>query len=77
LNGLAVFLSNELGRPVINETGLNGTYDINLAVPMDSETDLGSAIMTTLQDQSGLALKSRKVFADMLVITHIEHPSEN
>ena len=83
LNGLVVFLSNELNRPVIDETGLNGNYDINLEVPLDSQTeddsqtDLGSAIMTTLQDQSGLALKSRKVPADMLVITHIERPTQN
>jgi bla regulator protein blaR1 len=83
LHGLVVFLSNELDRPVIDETGLNGNYDINLEVPLDSQTDadsqtdVGSAIMTTLPDQLGLALKSRKVSADMIVITHIERPSEN
>lgn len=83
LQGLVVFLSNELDRPVIDETGLNGNYDINLEVPLDSETDvdspkdLGSAIMTTLKDQLGLALKSRKVSADMIVVTSIERPTEN
>jgi len=83
LHGLVVFLSNELDRPVIDETGLSGNYDINLEVPLDSQTDVdsktavGSAIMTTLPDQLGLTLKSRKVSADLLVITHIERPTEN
>jgi len=33
--------------------------------------------MTTLQEQLGLTLKSQKVSADMIVITHIERPTEN
>lgn len=89
LHNLVVFLSSELGRPVIDETGLNGNYDINLQVPLnsqtdvdpqtdvDTQTDVGSAIMTTLQEQLGLTLKSQKVSADMIVITHIERPTEN
>jgi bla regulator protein blaR1 len=77
LHGLAVFLSNELGRPVVDETGLSGNYDIHLSVSVDQETDLGSAIMTELPDQLGLTLKSRKLFADMIAITHIERPTEN
>jgi bla regulator protein blaR1 len=89
LHSLVVFLSNELGRPVIDETGLSGNYDINLEVPLesqtdvdpqtdvDTQTDVGSALITTLQEQLGLTLKSRKVSGDMLVITHIERPTEN
>jgi bla regulator protein blaR1 len=77
LHGLVVFLSNELDRPVIDETGLSGNYDINLAVPVDSETDLGSGIMAMLRDQLGLALKSRKVPADMIVVTNVGRPTEN
>jgi bla regulator protein blaR1 len=89
LHNLVVFLSNELGRPVIDETDLSGNYDINLQVPLNSQTDVdpqtdvdtptdvGSAIVTTLPEQLGLTLKSQKVSADMLVITHIERPTEN
>jgi uncharacterized protein (TIGR03435 family) len=77
LSGLISFLSNELDLPVTDETGLKGNHDVNLAVPEDSQTDADAAMITALQDQLGLKLKSRKVLADIVVITSIEHPSEN
>lgn len=77
LRSLVNFLSGQLGRPVTDETGLNGNYDATLEVPMDSQTERGSAIITALQDQFGLILKSRKVSGDIIVVAHIERPSEN
>lgn len=77
LDSLASFLSGQLGRPVVNETGLDGNYDETFEVPMDAETDRGSAILIALQDQFGLKLQSKRVSADMIVIAHIERPSGN
>jgi uncharacterized protein (TIGR03435 family) len=56
----------ELDLPVADETGLKGNDDVNLAVPVDSQTDSDAAIITALQDQLGLKLKSGKFFADII-----------
>ena len=56
---------------------LNSQTDVDPQTDVDTQTDVGSAIMTTLQEQLGLTLKSQKVSADMIVITHIERPTEN
>lgn len=83
LSRLVSFLSNVLDLPVSDETGLKGNYDVNLAVPedsqapRDSQTDADAAMITALQEQLGLKLKSQKVLADIIVITSIEQPSEN
>lgn len=76
-----------LGRPVIDETGLNGTYDFTLdwapdmnssssPVPND-EVLVGSSFAEALKDQLGLKLKPTKAPIRMLVIDHIEKPTEN
>jgi uncharacterized protein YciI len=56
----------ELDLPVADETGLKGNDDVNLAVPVDSQTDSDAAIITALQDQLGLKLKSGKFSADII-----------
>jgi len=77
-------LSNELGRMVIDKTGLEGTYDLALQWNPDSgsaasasDTSAGSSIFTALQEQLGLKLESAKGLVQTLVIDHIEQPSEN
>ena len=79
-----------IGRPVIDQTGLQGGYYIKLqwarpqpasANPgMDIAPPLGPAgpdIFTALQQQLGLKLESTKGPVEVLVIDHIERPSEN
>jgi uncharacterized protein (TIGR03435 family) len=78
---LAVFLSNFLKRPVQDDTGIQGLYDIDLAFePLDNppsqETGVPS-LAAALQDQLGLKLGSRKLQVKSLVVDHIEHPSLN
>jgi len=76
-------LSNMLGRAVINNTGLIGKYDVNLAARSDlleSQTDpadLNFAIVDAVEKQLGLKLESIKAPEEVLVIDRIEHPSAN
>jgi bla regulator protein blaR1 len=78
---LAEALSRQLGRNVIDKTGLNGEYDFDLRWAPDvgdgdSPPD-GPSIFTALQEQLGLKLESSKAPVDAIVIDHIERPSAN
>jgi uncharacterized protein (TIGR03435 family) len=86
-------LSDQLGRPVLDKTGLTGRYDLNLQwTPDDSQLPTfkatgtpsasqsaasGSSLFTTMQDQLGLKLESQDSPVEILVIDHVEKPSEN
>ena len=75
------------GRVVINKTGLTGSYDFSLKwVPMEtmsssgaaSTTDAeGASLFTAIEEQLGLKLVAGKGPGQVLVIDHIERPSEN
>jgi bla regulator protein BlaR1 len=85
-------LSQQLGRTVIDKTGLTGNYDFTLqwtpdqalsggfaGEPKDSASapDTGPSIFTAIQEQLGLRLESQKGPVDILVIDRVEQPSEN
>jgi uncharacterized protein (TIGR03435 family) len=79
---LATTLSG-LGRPVIDETGLNTQrFDYELrwtpvtASSGASTSDAGS-IFTALEEQLGLKLVPKEAPLDVLVIDHIERPAPN
>ncbi len=80
------------GRPVVDQTGLGGTYDFTLrwtrerlsAHPQSDQSGATSstqpeapALFTSLAEQLGLRLMSTKGPVEVLVIDHIEKPSEN
>jgi uncharacterized protein (TIGR03435 family) len=79
---LALQLSNNQGvnRPVLDRTGLAGTYDYTLeSVPgygARQDGDAGS-IFTAIQEQLGLKLEATKASIEILVIDHAEKPSGN
>jgi uncharacterized protein (TIGR03435 family) len=77
LGALAAFLTEQFGRPVIDRTGLKGSYDIKFQVPIDPEADRESQITTALQDQLGLKITSQKATVDTIFIEHLEAPSAN
>lgn len=98
VSGLAHLLSEQLGRDVLDQTGLKGIYDFTLkwtpeqggpmtlrgpeganpgadsAPPAEAS---GPSIFTAIQEQLGLKLESTKGPTEVLVIDHIERPSEN
>jgi uncharacterized protein (TIGR03435 family) len=74
-----------LDRNVVDRTGLAGTYDLILHFERSSvdpnavaPDPLGPpSIFTALQEQLGLKLESQTAPMDVLVIDHVEKPSEN
>jgi len=73
-------LSNEIGRQVVDETGLTDNYDFQLRWSPDDQQgmpDAGPTVFTALQEQLGLKLISAKGPVEVIIIDHIERPSEN
>lgn len=98
MSGLVHLLSQQLGRDVLDQTGLKGNYDFTLTwTPEHGETMMpggpaggnpgpenappaassGPSIFTAIQEQLGLKLEATKAPAEVLVINHVERPSEN
>jgi uncharacterized protein (TIGR03435 family) len=80
IESLATNLSNYLGSPVLNATGLTAKYDIALCWVPDGVPDAepGPTLPAALQEQLGLKLDSEKSAIDVVVIDHAEKtPTEN
>jgi len=84
------FLSQSVDRTVVDRTGLGGVFDFTLefapelgpgsqpgATASASDPSAPPSIFTALQEQLGLKLESQKGPVDVLVIDHVEQPSEN
>lgn len=75
-------IAQYLDRPVIDKTGLTGKYDYHLEFsdagqPAPSADALGPSVLTAFQDQLGLKLTAGTGPVEVLVIDHVEKPSEN
>jgi uncharacterized protein (TIGR03435 family) len=69
-------------RPVVDQTGLTGRYDIRLKWTFDetqAPTDGSAApsLFTAIQEQLGLKLGAVKAMADVLVVDKVERPGAN
>jgi uncharacterized protein (TIGR03435 family) len=91
MSSFAGMLSDHVDRMVVDQTGLTGHYDFKLDWTPENATPAtnapngastspdpsGPSIFTALQEQLGLKLESTKAPVEVLVIDHIEAPSEN
>jgi uncharacterized protein (TIGR03435 family) len=83
-----------LGKPVVDQTGLTGNYDVAVEFSMEATRNAqraanatsspdaaapppGMTFMDAVAEQLGLKLEPAKAPVQMLVIDHIERPSEN
>jgi uncharacterized protein (TIGR03435 family) len=79
-----------LDRPVVDQTGLTGSFDMHVTFlpdetqfhgrPMGMSADAANAapsLYDALQQQLGLKLTAGKTAVDMIVIDHVEKPSAN
>ncbi|AFL89248.1 Protein of unknown function (DUF3738) [Terriglobus roseus DSM 18391] len=77
----------DLDRPILDKTGLSGTYDFVLEFTPEyleevrpiagSEEVPGPSFVSALNDQLGLRLKKETGTATLFVVDHVEYPSEN
>jgi len=83
-------LAQQLGRPVVDKTGLDGNYDFTFEFTPEPVGLKGAieardappasdspSIFVALKEQLGLKLESHKGPVEILVIDHAEKPSEN
>ena len=78
---LAAIIANFVDRPVLDKTGLTGTYEIlwdqqELLQDLRAAGKPAPSIFPAVQ-QLGLKLEAAKAPMQMLVIDHAERPSEN
>jgi uncharacterized protein (TIGR03435 family) len=85
------FLTSQVGKLVVDQTGLKSSYDFTLewtpdpglvtgrVGPPDAPPppEDGPSIFTALREQLGLRLESTKGPVDFIVIDHAERPSAN
>ena len=82
---LADFLSGPMQVRVLDMTGLEGQYDFKFDLMAfaltdpgpGQEPDVAGMVLSGLEPQLGLKLESRKAPVEMLVVDHLEKPSEN
>ncbi len=76
----------QLGRPVVDRTGLTGQYKVDLigdfarGLQVEAENDfkeVGPSIFDALQEQVGLKLEPAKGSIPYVVVDHVEPPTEN
>lgn len=87
----AWILSQMLDQPVIDQTGLRQYYDFKLEWTPEPPPDLGARggadaslpptngpdLYTAIREELGLRLESHKGPVEVMIIDHIERPSEN
>jgi bla regulator protein BlaR1 len=72
-----------LGRPVVDQTGLTGTYDFVMDYTPDPRPSYatvdsdGPGFREALKEQLGLKLEDGRAPVDFLVLDHVEHPNAN
>jgi uncharacterized protein (TIGR03435 family) len=86
MTGFARVLESDVDRPVVDMTGLDGTYDIRLEFAPETPLPFAPgppdpqvpALFTALTEQLGLRLESRKGPVDVLVVdSALRQPTEN
>jgi uncharacterized protein (TIGR03435 family) len=84
-------LSGSAGRPVVDRTGLMGSFDFELTFDPGSAAqsppgapigpvprdDTKPSIFTALQEQLGLKLESTRGLIDVLIVDQAERPMPN
>jgi len=86
MSTFASILLTAARRPVLDKTGLTGSYRVKMNFDMgfalrqattNEPTDGAASVFTAIQEQLGLKLESSKEQIDTLTIDHIERPTEN
>ena len=76
------FLASQVGRKVVDKTGLTGFYEVGLSyapdLPPGADIDPSiPSLFTALREQLGLRLVPETGPVDTLVVESVQRPSEN
>lgn len=84
MNGLVTALRvGGIREPIADHTGLEGLYSFKLTFsrptlsPQTTDTSNAPSIFTAIQEQLGLRLEPTTISSRVVVIDHIERPTEN
>jgi uncharacterized protein (TIGR03435 family) len=89
MNAIADWLtgSGESDRPILDRTGLNGTFDFVLEIDPESlgregmsnspREDLGPTFSDAIKEQLGLQVKKEDGAIRIFVVDHVEYPTSN
>jgi uncharacterized protein (TIGR03435 family) len=70
-------LYDQVGRPVLNHTRIQGEFDFRVDYATDDNPETGPSIFAAMQEQLGLRLEATKGPVETLVVDHAEKPSGN
>ena len=69
------------GKPVVDRTGIAGRFDFTLKwsryETQNGNPNAAPGLFTAIQEQIGLKLEAAKAMVDVIVVDHVERPSEN
>jgi uncharacterized protein (TIGR03435 family) len=81
MSSFASNLTSNIGKTVVDKTGLlEKKYDFTLTYTPDERQgtlDAGPGLFTALEEQLGLKLVASKAPVEVVIVDHIERPSEN
>jgi uncharacterized protein (TIGR03435 family) len=85
LSDFATFLQGQVGRPVVDRTGLDGLFDVEYtfaAQPPSPSTELAAGanvppILVALEEQLGLKLESERTQVPVLIVESVGRPTQN
>lgn len=69
--------SGEIGRRVVDQTGLAGLWDFTLEAAPPDGAPAGPPLLEAIQNQLGIKLKPARAVVSVLVVDHVERPSGN
>ena len=70
---IALLFSTVEHVPVVDHTGLSGTFNVDLSYAPENSTDSDlPSFFTAVEEELGLKLKPEKVMVDTLVIDHVD-----
>jgi uncharacterized protein (TIGR03435 family) len=77
MSRLAEYLGGQAGRPVVDNTGLQGEYDFTVEWSTNDRNAAGTSVFAALQEQLGLKLEAARGAIEMIVIDRAEKASAN
>jgi uncharacterized protein (TIGR03435 family) len=81
----ATFLQGQVGRPVVDQTGVEGLFDLEYTFAPQApspSTELAAGenvppILVAIEEQLGLKLESERAQVPVLVVESVERPTQN